>query len=135
MKRTILTLSLVASVSLIVGCGGDGEGSDSKSNESTPQVDANAFAKAKGKMIYNKSCIACHGEGGLGVEGLGKNWTTSEFIKSKTDHELLEFIKVGRPIDDPLSDGIAPMPARGGDTTLTDEDLSNVIVYMRTLQK
>lgn len=134
MKCTTIALSLVASLSLIAGCGGEGEGSDSKSNESTPQVDANAFAKAKGKMIYNKSCIACHGEGGLGVEGLGKNWTTSEFIKSKTDHELLEFIKVGRPIDDPLSDGISPMPPRGGDTTLTDEDLSNVIVYMRTLQ-
>jgi len=93
------------------------------------------FAIAKGKAIYNNSCIACHGENGRGIEGLGKDWTQSEFIASHSDEELVEFLKVGRTLDDPLSAGEAIMPPMGGDPTLTDEDLRNVVAYMRTLNE
>lgn len=132
MKRTATTLSLAISLALIAGCGG---GSESSDTPAAPAVDANTFAKAKGKVVYNKVCIACHGEGGLGVENLGKNWTTSEFIKNTSDEDLLAFIRAGRTIDDPMSAGNTPMPPSGGDPTLSDDDLNNVIVYMRSLQK
>lgn len=140
MKCTTVVLSLAAVLVILPGCGGDKEKTPTnpttdKTPAATPSTGANAFAKAKGKVIFNKTCIACHGEGGVGVEGLGKNWVTSEFIKTNTDRDLLEFLKVGRPLTDPLSAGITIMPARGGDPTLTDEDLENVIVYMRSLQK
>ncbi len=132
MKRTATAVALAATLTLLSGCGG---GSESSETAATPAVDANAFAKAKGKVIYNKTCIACHGEGGVGVENLGKNWVVSEFIANATDEELVEFIKVGRPIDDPMSAGKAPMPPYGGDPTLTDEDLQNIVVYMRSLHE
>ena len=131
MKYTAAALSLVVSVSFIAGCGGE---SDSTGTSAAPAVDANTFAKAKGKVVYNKTCIACHGEGGVGVENLGKNWIVSEFIKNSSDAELLAFIREGRTMDDPKSAGNAPMPPSGGDPTLSDEDLNNVIVYMRSLQ-
>lgn len=139
MKRTPIVLSLAALLVTFSGCGGDKENatptpSTNPNAESVPSTTVNAFAKAKGKLVYTKTCLACHGEGGVGVEGLGKNWIVSEFIRSSTDQELLEFIKVGRPLNDPLSAGIAIMPAKGGDPTLTDEDLKNVIAYMRSLQ-
>ena len=136
MKRTLTLISIAASLSFLAACGGDdGEASDpAASNAAAPAADSNAFAKAKGKVIYNKTCIACHGENGVGVENLGKDWVHSEFIKNSTDDELLAFIRAGRPIDDPMSAGNAPMPPSGGDPTLTDEDLRNVIVYMRSLQ-
>jgi mono/diheme cytochrome c family protein len=134
MKRTAAAISFIVSLTMLAGCGGGGDGADSGKKPAAPTVDANTFAKAKGKVIYNKTCIACHGEGGLGVENLGKNWTTSEFIANSSDEELLAFIRAGRTIDDPKSAGNAPMPPSGGDPTLTDADLNNVIVYMRSLQ-
>jgi len=151
MNKITIALSLIASVSLVPGCSGENEspessvsqfGSNSTPSEnntpepsSTAQPAANPFAAAKGKLVFTSTCVACHGEGGIGVENLGKDMTISEFIKSKTDDELLAFIKVGRPIYDPLSAGIADMPPKGGNPTLTDEDLKNVIAYIRTLQK
>ncbi len=132
MKRTATAIVLVVTLTMLSGCGG---GSESSETAATPAVDANTFARAKGKVIYNKTCIACHGEGGVGVENLGKNWVVSEFIANATDEELVEFIKVGRAIDDPMSAGKAPMPPYGGDPTLTDEDLRNVVAYMRSLHE
>jgi mono/diheme cytochrome c family protein len=131
MKRAALFIPFALSISLIQGCGGE-----EQKAESTPEpvVETNAFAKAKGKVIYKNTCIACHGEGGVGMEGLGKNWIESEFIANSSDDELFNMIKEGRPIDHPMSDGVSPMPPMGGNPLLTDEDLRNVIVYMRSLQ-
>ena len=54
---------------------------------------------------------ARHGPEGEGVSGLGKDMTASEFIAGKSDGELVEFIKVGRPPDDPLNTtGVAMLP-------------------------
>ena len=88
---------------------------------------------ARGEELYNGSCIACHGPEGVGVEGLGKPWVGSEFINNSTDEELVEFLKVGRPADHPdNTTGIAMMP-RGGNPSLTDEDLRDLVAYMRSL--
>jgi disulfide bond formation protein DsbB len=61
--------------------------------------------------------------------------TASEFIAGKSDDELVEFLKVGRPPDDPLNTtGVAMLP-KGGNPSLTDEDLHNIVAYIRTLQQ
>lgn len=134
MKRTAIAITLLASLAFVQGCGGEGGKAESSSSEAAPAVDSAAFARARGKVVYNKTCIACHGENGVGVENLGKNWVTSDFIRDSSDAELLAFIRAGRTIDDPMSAGISPMPPSGGDPTLTDVELGNVIVYMRSLQ-
>lgn len=88
---------------------------------------------ANGEALYNASCIACHGPAGAGVEGLGKPFVGSEFINNSTDDELVAFLKVGRPADDPANTtGVAMLP-RGGNPSLTDEDLSDLVAYMRVL--
>lgn len=131
MKSIVFTLSIATTITLFAGCGGGSE--DASTPASAPKIDNAALARAKGKAIFSRTCVACHGENGEGIEGLGKDWTQSEFIANSSDEELVEFLKVGRTIDDPMSDGIAPMPPKGGDPTLTDEDLRNVVAYMRTL--
>lgn len=111
------------------------------SSEGTPATTATTTANggggggdaANGQALYNGSCIACHGPDGVGVEGLGKPWVGSDFINASTDAELVEFLKVGRPGDDPAnSTGIAMLP-RGGNPSLTDGDLADLVAYMRTL--
>ena len=79
------------------------------------------------------TCAACHGPAGEGIEGLGKDMTTSEFIAGNTDDELVAFIKVGRDPSDPLNTTGVGMPASGGNPALSDEDLFDIVAYIRTL--
>ena len=82
-----------------------------------------------------ETCGACHGPEGKGVTGLGKDMTHSEFIAEKTDAELLEFIKVGRAPDDPLNTTGVLMPPKGGNPALTDQQLMDIIAYVRSIHE
>jgi disulfide bond formation protein DsbB len=45
------------------------------------------------------------------------------------------FIKVGRGVDDPANTtGVAMLP-KGGNPGLSDQDLYDIVAYLRTLQK
>lgn len=88
-----------------------------------------------GQTVFAGTCSACHGPTGEGIQGLGKDLTASEFVGSQSDDELLAFIKVGRGPTDPLnSTGIA-MPPKGGNPALNDEDLQNIVAFLRTIHK
>ena len=69
------------------------------------------------------------------MPNLGKDMTTSEFIANSTDAELLAFVKVGRPPGDPANTTGVDMPAKGGNPALSDEDLADIIAYIRTLEE
>ncbi len=61
--------------------------------------------------------------------------TTSQFIAEKTDPELVDFIKAGRGSTDPLNTTGVDMPPKGGNPSLSDEDLADIVSYMRTIHK
>jgi disulfide bond formation protein DsbB len=88
-----------------------------------------------GKTIYASTCTACHGPNAEGVPGLGKDLTTSEFITGLSDDELLDFIKRGRDMSDPLNTTGIAMPPKGGNPALTDEQTVDIIAYLRSIQK
>jgi mono/diheme cytochrome c family protein len=102
------------------GDGGDGTGGDS-------------VAIAAGLELFNASCVACHAEGGVGVEGLGKPLVGSEFVAGLSDADLVEFLEVGRSADDPMNETGVAMPAKGGNAALTDADLENIVAYIRSI--
>jgi hypothetical protein len=79
------------------------------------------------------TCRSCHGPDGAGITGQGKDIRGSEFIASKTDAELLAFVKVGRMPFDPLNTTGIQMPPRGGNPLLKDQDLLDAIAHLRTL--
>jgi mono/diheme cytochrome c family protein len=87
-----------------------------------------------GQETFNRICAACHGPAGKGMPNLGKDMTTSEFIATSTDQEFMDFIKEGRAADHPENTTGVPMPPNGGDPTLTDKQISQVIEFVRTLQ-
>jgi disulfide bond formation protein DsbB len=87
-----------------------------------------------GQTLFT-SCAACHGPTGEGIPGLGKDLTSSEFVSGKTDAELVSFIKVGRDPSDPLNTTGIAMPPKGGNPALSDEDLFNILAYIRSIQK
>ena len=90
---------------------------------------------AQGQGLFVMTCAACHGPKGEGVKGLGKDMTTSKFIAGLSAAELLGFVKKGRSTSDPLNTTGVDMPPKGGNPALTDEQLTDIIAYIRTLHK
>jgi disulfide bond formation protein DsbB len=122
MHRTTFFVVLLAAA-LLSACGSGGQATP------TPFGDP-----AAGRQAYLATCVACHGQDAMGVPGLGKDLTTSTFVPSQTNEQLLAFLQTGRPASDPLNTTGVDMPPRGGNPAFSDTDLQNIVAYLRTLQ-
>ncbi len=144
-NHRLLTILLVAALSLLLlaACGGDRDeepaAAEAPAAAAAPAEEVVEVAAApagdavKGKELFDTTCIACHGPGGVGVVNLGKDMTASVFIHGLDDQGLLDFIKVGRDASHPdNTTGVAMLP-KGGNPALTDEDLLDIIAYIRTI--
>ncbi len=89
---------------------------------------------ANGDKLFHSTCIACHGKGGVGVQGNGKALVKNSFVQSLEDDGLLAFVKQGRSPSDPKNTTGIQMPPKGGNPALSDDDLLDIIAYLRTLQ-
>lgn len=81
----------------------------------------------KGAEVYGGTCIACHGENGKGEIPGVPDFTSAKGPLSKTDAVLLDHIIDG--FESPGSD--MAMPELGGNEDLTEQDIKNVISYLR----
>ncbi|MBI3969334.1 MAG: cytochrome c [Chloroflexi bacterium] len=90
---------------------------------------------ARGKELYAQSCASCHGPDAKGIQGLGKDLATSAFTKSQSDADLVAFVKKGRPASDPANTTKVDMPPKGGNPALTDPQMTDIVGFLRTLQK
>jgi mono/diheme cytochrome c family protein len=89
---------------------------------------------ASGDKLFHSTCIACHGKGGAGIKGNGKALVANQFIGGLNDDALLVFIKQGRTPSDPRNTTGIQMPPKGGNPALSDDDILDIIAYLRTLQ-
>jgi mono/diheme cytochrome c family protein len=122
----ILVIALAAAACSGRAAGGGGDTGGRNAPDGLPLA-------AEGVAVYEGSCLACHAEGGVGVEGLGRPLTNSDFVRGLTDAELVTFIQVGRDSSDPANTSGIAMPANGGNPALTRADLEAVVAYLRTL--
>ncbi len=141
MKKTLILISLlVLVVSMLVACGGGGTEAPAPAPAqpaatqppAAPAMPAGDAANGKAAFA---TCAGCHGPDAKGLPGLGKDMTTSAFIKDQTDEQLMAFIKTGRPAGDPANTTGVDMPPKGGNPAMTDQQIMDVIAYMRSLQQ
>lgn len=85
-----------------------------------------------GESLY-VTCAGCHGAGGEGIEGVGVALAQNEYVQSHTDEELVDFIIEGRAADAPDNSSGLAMPAWGGNPSLTESNLVDIVAYLRTL--
>lgn len=128
MNRFMVVIGLVVLGVLVGGCGGEGERVD----QDTAVTAGDPIA---GEALFQTTCFACHGADATGLPGQGKDLTTSEFTRGLSDAEFVDFVKGGRKITDPLNTTGADMPPYGGNPALSEQDLFDIVAYIRTLEK
>ena len=130
----VLPVLLLSAALTLAACGGD---DDPPAAAQAPAPTATPAAPAgdaeAGKALFATTCAACHGPEGKGVQGLGKDMTTSTFIAGLSDQELMDFVKVGRAPGDPLNTTGVLMPPKGGNPALNDAQLADIIAFIRTI--
>ncbi len=132
--RILVLLSVLLVVAVVLSACGAGAGNQPAATgpAGAPKVAGNA---AQGKTKFDGTCASCHGMDAKGLPGLGKDMTTSTFIKGQSDGDLIAFIKKGRAASDPANTTKVDMPAKGGNPALSDQDLADIVAYIRTLNK
>ena len=99
----------VVSLLCLVGCG-NGSGDEPKKQ---------SVATSEGENLVSKNCFVCHGQGinGAPIVGNKKMWS------KRLDQGLPVLI-------DHAINGYGLMPAKGGKTELTDEEIALAVTYM-----
>ena len=100
-----------------------------------PQARASAPDASQGQQLYVQSCASCHGLSGQGMPRQGADLRNSRFVSRASDAALLAFLRSGRMQDDPARVMKLIMPPRGGNASLRDEHLSDIVAYLRTVQQ
>lgn len=136
MKKQLILFVCVLLVAWALTSCGSSDSSSGSEVAAAPRATATSAGNATaGKELFAGTCSACHGPEGKGVTGLGKDLTTSTFVMERTDTEMLEFLKTGRPASDPLNTTGVDMPPKGGNPALDDAKLMDIIAYLRELEK
>jgi disulfide bond formation protein DsbB len=140
--RFIIVFLLFALAVLLVACGGGANigATPPAQPQSGVSADAQKYTglkgdAAKGKTKFDGTCSACHGTDAKGVTGLGKDLTTSAHTKGLSNADFVLFLTKGRPANDPLNTTKVDMPPKGGNPALSDQDLADIVAYVRSLQR
>ena len=125
MKNKLLPILAIFILSALVlaACGGSSE----------PTYSAEDVAA--GGEIFASTCSACHGPDAKGLPNLGKDLTTSEYVRDNDDEALLLLLVEGRPSGHELNTTGVDMPPRGGNPSLSDDDLKTVVAYLRSINE
>lgn len=133
-RRWVLILALVALVATACG-GGDSNGDGGGDGSTTTATSGGGTGDAAlGEALYSGTCSSCHAPDATGLPGLGKALAASDFIGSMSDADLVAFIAQGRPASDPANSTGVDMPPKGGNPSLDDDDLLDIVAFLRTLQ-
>ncbi|WP_154224704.1 c-type cytochrome [Marinicella rhabdoformis] len=95
---------------------------------SSRSSEANNPSNMTGKEVYEQTCIACHGKDGKGAVPGVPDLTIPEGVLSQSEEVLLAHIRDGfKSKNSPMA-----MPAKGGNPSLSESDLLNVVAYMKS---
>ncbi len=150
MKKVVLTLAVAL---IVASCASEETQGDSEEPkvEKTEQVEqtqaeqpnqedqgeevtAQAGDPTKGEQLFKQYCSACHGQDAKGIQGVGTSLVNNQFIKDRSIPDLVQFVIEGRPANHPDNKTGIPMPPRGGFDFLTDEEITDIVAYLKTLE-
>jgi cytochrome c5 len=96
-----------------------------EAHEGMKQVHEGAIAAMQmGKVVYEKTCAACHATGIAGAPKVGDKAAWAEHLAEGTEHLVQTAIK-----------GKGAMPPKGGNTALSEEEIRAAVNYMIELSR
>jgi disulfide bond formation protein DsbB len=117
---------------LLLALAGCGVSSESRGGSvAAPTSDGDPVA---GAQVYLSACSSCHGSDLAGVDGLGKELLQSAFIIETSEEDLSSLILEGVPADDPSNMTGIDMSAKGGNPSLSSQDVADVAAYLKGSQ-
>ena len=134
--KTVTWILTAVSVGLMACSGGETAPATSTPTQATAVatgVMTSSGDAEKGSQLYASNCLACHGRDAKGVPGLGKDLVDGEFVGATSDADLVAFIKKGRDPGDPANTTGISMPPKGGNPSLNDQSLADIVAYLRSL--
>lgn len=75
----------------------------------------------------------CHGPEAEGKSGVAASLVGNPTLAELSDAELADLIRNGLTATNPRNDTGVPMPPRGSSPKLSDEEISKVVAYLRSL--
>lgn len=126
MKKTSLVLA-VSLAALLSACGQQESAAPETAAPAIPETAAPATTPAseptQGKSVFNKTCALCHAAGVAGAPKPGDQADWAPRIAQGTDVLYKHAIEG-------YTGAKGMMPARGGSTTLSDDDVKAAVDYM-----
>lgn len=100
-----------------------------------PPADAGiAGDPAEGRKVFSTVCLTCHGPTGRGMPNLAPSLVGSAFVASADNAAIARVIRLGRALGEPNNKSGKVMPARGGNPFLTDQQISHLVAFVRSIQ-
>jgi cytochrome c len=138
-SSAIKTLLILAVLALAAGCAGGHSTSPIEAKTMKNPVAATPKSIASGKNVYDKYCANCHGVTGNGVSDKAKtlaeageakpsDLTDDKWDHGSTDGEIFVNIRDGVGVN-------GAMKGLDGRPGVSDEDMWNVVNYVRTLKR
>lgn len=136
----IAVLSPAASVGLIVAAVVTLfvlSGAMVRSRQPAPSIAASAPAaplfnddsREAAAALYAQACAGCHGPAGAGMQLI-----RAEYLRERSDLEVIALIRAGRSAADPENFSGIAMPANGGQIGISDEQLAALVRYLREMR-
>lgn len=102
------------------------------------QVKTSPESIAKGRKLFVKACVQCHGEAGRGNITSGKrledDWKDRIWPRNLTRPETWRFTRTVKDVFERISTGIRSTPMPEHTTTMSVEDRWNIANYVMTLR-
>lgn len=100
-----------------------------------PPADAGTSGDpVEGQKVFSTICLTCHGPTGRGMPNLAPSLVGSAFVASADNAAVARVIRLGRALGEPNNKSGKVMPARGGNPFLTEQQISHLVAFVRSIQ-
>lgn len=140
MKSNRIVAAMLSGVLLFtVSCGSDGQDSGGGGGATKPPAVSDNGSNGggggdadNGHELFNASCASCHGQDAQNPP-VGKDLAHSDFIRDSSFDDVMNVVLKGRPTSDALNTTGIDMPPKGGNPALSEDDVTDIVAYLKTL--